>query len=70
MVLVWKEREKPKDDIINNVKKFDLSRMEEIESLLNNDTFRLVNVHTIIEQARIFWSILNGTVKTVNYGVK
>lgn len=41
---------------MNNVKGFDKSKMEEIEGLLKRATFKLVNVHDIVEGTRIFWS--------------
>lgn len=67
---VAKRRKKPNDDIINNVNEFHQSRMEEVECLLKNSTFKLVDVDDIIEGTRIFGSRLIVTVKSVNSGVR
>lgn len=70
MKLIGKGRKKPKDDIINNVKEFDQSKMNEIESLSKHGIFELVNVDYIIEGTHIVRSKIIETVKTVNSDVR
>lgn len=61
---------KPQDDIINNVKEFDPSRMEEIEGLPKSGAFKLVNVEDITKGTGIFGSRFTDTVKNSNFGAR